>query len=361
MKRILCILYGLTAGGAETFMMKICRSLPKDKYKIDFIVSEANGCYEKEALDLGCLIHRIPKRKENFFVALNSIRKIVKEHNYQCVLKLGDNPIAVLDLIAARLGGAKRLAMRSCNALSNLSKKQKCVNAIFRPILNWITDIKFAPSMLAAEFTFGKRLAHKDVHLIHNGVDLNQFHFDNEGRERIRNEFLIGDKFVIGHIGRFHKQKNHHFLLEIFHDIHQYKPDSVLLLVGIGELEDEIKEQINELGLRDAVILAGQRFDIPQVLSAMDVFVFPSFYEGMPNTVIEAQATGLPCIIADTITREANITGLVQYLPLENTDKWVQTVLDMNTSYRLDTADQFIAHKYNIESVVTDFIETLLK
>lgn len=359
MKRILCILYGLTAGGAETFVMKIWRALPADKYRIDFVVSEPGGCYEQEVLDRGCLIHRIPKRTEKPLEALNGIKKIIRDNNYDCVLKLGDHPIAVVDLIAARLGGAKRLAIRSCNALTGLSYKQMFVGALLRPVLNWVANVKLAPSLLAAEFTFGKREAHKKVHLIHNGVDLNVFHYDLEGRDRVRAEFSLENKLVVGHIGRLHKQKNHRYLLEVFQKICQQRPDAMLLLVGIGELEEQIRQWTHEHDLERSVIFAGQRFDIPQLLSAMDVFVFPSLYEGMPNTVIEAQATGLPCVIADTITREANITGLIQYLSLGNADAWAQAALKAVGKTRVNTYDSFLANKYDIESVAEEFVKLI--
>lgn len=360
MKRLVCILYGLTAGGAETFLMKICRTLPVEEYRIDFIVSESGGCYECEVLDRGCLIHRIPKRTEDPLGALDGIKKIVSEHNYQYVIKLGDNPIASLDLIAARMGGAKRLAMRSCNALTGLSAKERCVNAVLRPVLNRVANVKLAPSMLAAEFTFGKHHAHKDVHLLHNGVDLNVFRFDPVARQKIREEFAVADKLVVGHIGRFHKQKNHRYLLEVFRAIKEKREDVLLLLVGTGELEAQIREWVEELGLKGSVVLTGQRFDVPQLLSAMDVFVFPSLHEGMPNTVIEAQATGLPCVIADTITPEADITGLVTYLPLEDPDVWAQCALSAAGNTRINTHDHFIANKYDIQSVAEHFVELIL-
>lgn len=360
MKRILCILHGLTAGGAETFLMKISRILPAEEYRMDFVVSEPGGCYEQEVLDRGGLIHRIPKRTQDPRGALRGIEKIVRENNYQYVLKLGDQPKAALDLLAARRGGARRLAMRSCNALTGLSVKQKCINAILRPVLNGVTDVKLAPSRLAAEFTFGKRQAHRNVHLLHNGVDLSVYRFDTEGRSRIRQEFSMDDRLVVGHVGRLHKQKNHRYLLEVFQQIRQRRPDAVLLLVGTGELKEQIQQQAGELGLEESVIFAGQRFDIPQLLSAMDVFVFPSLHEGMPNTVIEAQATGLPCVIADTITREADITGLVTYLPLEGPEKWAETALAVADTERSDTRKSFISRGYDIQSVAEAFVRLVV-
>ena len=360
MKRVLCIISALVAGGAETFLMKVYRVLPPDAYQLDFIVSEENGCYTDEVLQRGGRIFVIPKRTEDFWGAMKAITNIVRQNKYEAVIKLGNPSIAGLDLIAARMGGAKKLAMRSCNAPTGLSAKDRCVNALFHPVLNTAANVKIAPSMLAAEFTFGKHHARKDVTLLHNGVDLDVFRFDEEGRKDIREEFSVQDRFVVGHIGRFHRQKNHRYLLEVFSKIREQRQDAALLIVGIGELEEQIREWAQELGLEESVIFAGQRFDIPRLLSAMDVFVFPSLHEGMPNTVIEAQATGLPCVIADTITPEADITGLVTYLPLtEDKKPWADMALSVASEGRRNTSADFIAKGYDIRMVAEEFVNLL--
>ena len=361
MKRILCILSILSAGGAETFLMKVSRALPPEEYQLDFIVSVEGGCYTQEVLDRGGKIYRIPLRTRDPIGAFRGIWKVVRSNRYDCVLKLGETSIAAVDLIAAKLGGTTRLAMRSCNALTGLSLTSRCIHSLLRPVLNHVANIKLAPSMLAAEFTFGKRCANREVQLIHNGVDLNVFRFDEEGRRRIREEFSLGDRLVVGHVGRFHEQKNHKYLLEVFREIRNQRHDAVLLLVGSGELEGKVRDQAKDLGLEDAIIFTGSRFDIPQLMSAMDVFVFPSFFEGMPNTVIEAQATGLPCVIADTITAEADITGLVKYLALsDSTEKWAETALESAAQNRRDTHQQILEKGYDIQSVAKTFAGLLM-
>ncbi len=359
MKRILCILSSLDAGGAETFIMKIARCLPSDQYQIDFIVSKDGGCYTWEVLDRGGRVHKIPERHQAPLGAYRDIYRIVYSNDYKYVLKLGTSPVAVLDLIAAKLGGAKRLALRSCNAPTGVSLRHRLINAVLRPVLNCTADVKIAPSGLAAEFTFGKKAAEKEVKLLHNGVDLGVFHYDEPGRQRIRREFGLEDKLVVGHVGRFFQQKNHRFLIDVFAALRKECSQAVLLLVGTGELEKEIRAMSEERGLKEDVIFAGVRFDVPQLLSAMDVFVFPSFYEGMPNTVIEAQATGLPCIIADTITNEADITGLVQYLPLSRSPEyWAQTAIAA-AGKRKDSAPAFTAKGYDIQSVAREFVHLI--
>lgn len=362
MKRLLCILSSLDAGGAETFMMKIFRSLPEE-YKIDFIVSANTGFYEKEVLKLGGRIHRVPLRTKHPLSTFKAIYDVVKKNKYTHVLKLCDTPIGIYDLLAAKFGGAKVLCVRSCNAGTSTSKLGKVINDFLRPFFNSITDVKIAPSCLAAEFTFGKSEVEKEnVHFIHNGVDLNIYRYSEEARSNIRREFNIADnQLVVGHIGRFNQQKNHKFLIEVFATLLQKVPDAILMLVGQGEKRAEIEQQIAELGISKSVIFAGVRSDVPALLSAMDVFVFPSLYEGMPNTVIEAQATGLPCVIADTITKEAGITDLVKYLSLSfRKEQWVNEILNVKGDTMVDTSVQFKKNKYDINSVIDDFISLLV-
>lgn len=357
MKRLLCILDSLNVGGAETFLMKVLRTLPADDFQMDFIVSQIGGTYSQEVLERGGKITLIPARRKNLLVAFWGIVSLIRRNNYEHVLKLGNSPISAIDLIAAKIGGAKRVGMRSCNALVDLPLKQRCIDVLFRPILNAVTDVKLAPSMLAAEYTFGKQQARKNVHLLHNGVDLNTFKFDPIGRLNIRKEFSIDNQLIVGHIGRFHKQKNHLFLLDVFQAVRRCNCEAVLLLVGAGEMEAAIRKRIRELQLEPYVIFTGERSDVPQLLSAMDVFVFPSLHEGMPNTVIEAQATGLPCVIADTITKEANITGMVQYLSLTSTpDHWAEITMAAVSEKRSSTAPDFIAQGYDIQSVSNELI-----
>ena len=357
MKRMLCIISSLDAGGAETFLMKIYRALPPADYQLDFVVSVGNGCYTEEVQARGGRIFEIPERTKDVFGAFRGIYSIVRENRYDSVLKLGENPLAAVDLLAAKLGGARHLAVRACNAPTGLSVKSRCLYALVRPIQNRLATVKLAPSQLAADYLFGKN---QNVKRIHNGVDLEYFRFIEKKRESIRKEFDLAEKLVVGHVGRFVRQKNHDYLLEIFWEIRKKQENAVLLLVGIGSLEGQIRDRVRELGLTDSVIFAGQRFDIPALLSAMDVFVFPSFHEGMPNTVIEAQATGLPCLIADTITAEADITGLVQYAALEDSPEcWAVRALSLVSAERADTREAFRQQGYDIRQVALELAELL--
>ena len=358
LKKLLCILDSLDTGGAETFIMKLYRGIDKAKYQFDFVVCK-DGYYDSEVQSMCGVIHTIPLRRKHPIKSFCALRRVVKNNKYKYVLKLGTSPIIAVDLIATRCGGAKRISVRSCNAVTNERIFSKIVNSLLRPIMNQVATVKIAPSDLAAKYTFGKKRAKNgDVKYLHNAVDLSIFKYDADKRSEIRKELGVEDRVVVGHIGRFNTQKNHAFLLDVFAKIKEKEPRAVLVLVGKGDLEGDIKEKIKSLGLFGSVIFTGVRSDVPALLSAMDVFVFPSFYEGMPNTVIEAQATGLPCVIADTITREADITGLVKYLSLgETADSWADTALSSISDERADTKQNFIDNKYDIDSTVSYFTE----
>lgn len=360
MKRLLCIVSSLDTGGAETFMMKIFRCLP-DNYKIDYIVSTNSGYYEEEVLQLGGKIYRIPLRTKHPLKTFLDIKRIVKENEYKYVLKLCDTPKGYFDLLASKMGGANKLCVRSCNASSSESLIKNICNNIIRPAFNKIANVKIAPSDLAAQYTFGKKEVESGaIYFLNNAVDLNKYRYYENGREHIRKEFHLENSIVVGHIGRFNKQKNHEYLINVFEQIKKQIKNAKLLLVGNGELKNKIISLVQEKNLQDDVIFAGIRSDIPEILSAMDVFVFPSFYEGMPNTVIEAQATGLPCLISDSITKEAAITELVEYMAIDSApDKWAIKVEDLLKIKRKDTKEEIISANYDMETIVKEFIRII--
>ena len=358
-KRLLCIIGNMNAGGAETFLMKMYRSIDHSNYQMDFCINTNNECfYEDEIKTLGGKIYRISAKSQSIKLFKNGLSDCIKSGNYKYVLRITSSAMGFMDLKIAKKAGAKICSARSSNSNDGKSIKAKAAHVLGKLLYRKYADVKIAPSDLAAKYTFGKKAYRRgEVHILHNALDLNVYSFDEQTRNNIRKEFSISDNVkIIGHVGRFSKQKNHSFLLDVFNEIHKQNHETILMLVGKGELEDKIKEKIKALNLDDSVIFTGVRSDIPALLSAMDVFVFPSFYEGMPNTVIEAQATGLPCLIADTITKEANVTGLVRYMPLKASEEWAKEALIMISDTRMQTKEIMIRNGYDIESVSKEFV-----
>jgi len=364
-KRLLCILSGMNAGGAETFLMKLYRNIDRTKYQFDFCINVKEKCfYEEEILSLGGKIYRIPSKSENIKEFKRQLTGLIQQEKYHHVLRITSNAMGFLDLKIAKKAGVDVCCARSSNSSDGGSLKSKVAHRLGRLLYGKYVDVALAPSDLAARYTFGmKSYETGRVSILHNAVDLNVFHYDIEAGMRIREEFGISeDTCVVGHIGRFMEQKNHMFLAEIFKSFVDKHPNAVLLLVGDGPLKKQFERRIQELELSNKVLYAGIRSDIPALLSAMDVFVFPSLYEGMPNTVIEAQALGLPCVISDTITKEAKITELVEYLPLSfPPQEWSQVIIDKIGYQRKDTRQNFIVQGYDIQTTTQEFMRLVFK
>lgn len=360
MKRLLCILSSMNAGGAETFLMKIYRNIDRTRYQMDFCINVKEKCfYENEIIDMGGRIYRIPSKSESLKGFKSQLATIIQNDEYDHVLRITSNAMGFMDLKIAKKAGASVCCARSSNASDGGGLKAWISHRLGRILYNRYVDVKIAPSDLAASYTFGKREYRSGkVSILHNAVDLEVFYFDDVYRSIVRKELGIPDSIkVVGHVGRFAEQKNHMFLADVFKAVHDLDSNTMLLLVGDGPLRSLFEEKIKKMGLSEYVVFAGVRSDVPKLLSAMDVFAFPSFYEGMPNTVIEAQATGLPCVISDTITREADITGIVEYASLEwDVDAWAKLVVSKFVVDRRDTKDDFRRNRYDIGSTVEDFL-----
>lgn len=359
-KRLLCITSSMNRGGAETFLMKVYRALDKTKYQMDFCVTR-KGVYDEEIEELGGNIYFVTAKSQNPLKCFVEIKNVVKNNNYERVLRTSSQSLATLDLIAAKCGGAKKLIYRSSNAGMTGGRMSKFINSLFSFLPKMVPNVKIAPSTEAAEFVFGKEaVKNGEVTIMPNGLDYNLFKFDQSKREKIRKKLNLEDKFIVGHVGRLNKQKNHDFLLDVFCELNKKNDNAHLLLIGKGELENEIKEKITKLNLNNFVTIIPPVSNVNEYYMAMDVFVFPSFFEGMPNVVIEAQATDLPCIISDTITREANITEKVVYMSIkESAAKWADEILDMNLLQRNDIRDIYSNKGYIINDAINSYVEHL--
>lgn len=365
MKRLLCIVSAMNAGGAETFLMKIYRKLDRSRYQMDFCVNiEGKGFYDDEIYSLGGIIYHIPAKSHSPHQFAKQLRNIVKNNDYGYVLRITSNAMGFWDLKIAKQAGAKVCVARSSNSSDGGSVTSKAAHFVGKLLFYKYVDVKIAPSDLAAKYTFGTAAYESgEVVILRNAIDLNQYAYSEKSRKKIRNEFRIpNNAVVLGHIGRFSKQKNHKKLLQIFASYQKSFPNAVLLLVGQGELLDSTKTQAAELGVFDKVIFAGVRSDIQACLSAMDVFVFPSLYEGMPNAVIEAQANGLPCVLSDVITREADVSGHLCYQSLSSDSKaWSNGIEQMVDGGRFDGSEKMIQSGYSIDTMVPIFSNTVFE
>lgn len=327
--RVLHCVAGLGHGGYESLIMNLYRNIHREKVQFDF-VSSFPGVYEKEIEALGGVIHRIPfiTQKGPFVYTAALDRVLRASPRYPIVHSHMDKFSGLVMQRAAKAGIPVRIA-HSHNTKNEGGLAFQLVKDHYgRMVLPWATDL-FACSKAAADWMFGAKAA--DARILFNGVQPEAFAPDAAARAAVRAELgLAGDVFAVGHVGRFTEQKNHAFLLKIFAALHARRPDSALLLAGDGPLRPKIAEQARRLGLSEAVRFLGLREDVPALLSAMDCFVFPSLHEGLPVTLVEAQAAGLPVVASSAITDEVCITPLVRRMGLdEPAGEWAAAALEL--------------------------------
>lgn len=365
MKRLLCIVGSMDAGGAETFLMKIYRQMDKTKYQMDFCVAkEKKGFYDDEIKSLGGRIYHITPKSKSIIKNFKDILNLVKEQQYKYVMRISQHSLSALELLSAKIGGAKNLIFRSSNSNTGGSRLNQMLHFAFRFLTILIPNIKIAPSTEAAIFMFGKRSVRKNkVLILHNAIPFEKYKFDINKRNDKRKELSLEGKYVIGHVGRLTKQKNHEFLLDVFKIVKEKNKNAILICIGKGELEESLLLQAKKLEIDKDVLFLGVRADVPELMMAMDVFVFPSLYEGLPNTVIEAQATGLKCVISDKITEEVKLTPDTTFLGIEEKDKeqWSKEILNNINIKREDRYKYFKTSGYLIEDVEKIFVEEVFK
>ena len=328
--RVLHVFGRLDSGGAESRTMDIYRHIDRSKVQFDFAVHTEDECFfSQEVRQLGGRIHAFPRFKgTNYREYKKAWDDFFQNHPEYDIIHGHMTTTAFIYLKRAKKHGLKKRIMHARNAnkdtvikyvLSRLGKK-------------YATDL-FAVSKLAGLSEFGKKaFKNNQVQIIPNAIEVDKYTFDEHSREHYRNEFqLSNDNKAIIHIGRFHKQKNHEFLIDIFSELRKNHSNYELFLVGDGPLKKEIMDKVKQLSLEEHVWFLGVRDDVPKLLSAMDMLVFPSLYEGLPGVVLEAQASGLPCFISDQITKEVVLSDNVKQISL-NQDKndWIETIIKCN-------------------------------
>lgn len=336
--RILHVLGGMNRGGAETLVMNLYRNIDRTKFQFDFIVHTEKSChYDDEIVKLGGRIYRVPRYKgKNHIQYKRAWENFFKEHPEYKIIHGHVRSTAAIYLKIAKKHGLKTI-IHSHNTSSGKGFTALVKDVMQYPI-RYISDYFFACSEAAGKWLFGSKVCKsKNYFIMNNAINTKEFIYNESIRLKKRQEFNIQNKLVIGHIGRFHPQKNHNFLIDIFKDLNSKNKNAVLMLVGDGELKPLIKRKVDSLGLNESVIFTGVRSDIPMLLQAMDVFVFPSLYEGLGMAVIEAQASGLYCIVSDKIPKEALLTNQVEVISLDSPPEiWANRILKNALNYKRD-------------------------
>ena len=350
--RVLHVLGGTGLGGAESRIMDLYRQMDRQEIQFDFLVhSSAVNCfredaperepqfYDEEIRKLGGRIYVLPKfRVYNYFTYKRAIKNFFREHHEFRVVQGHMTSTAGIYLPIAKKCGVPVTVAHSRNA--GVAKGAKGIaTRFFRRNLVQKADYCFACSELAGKDVFGEEAMRQGrVKIIHNAVDAGRFTYNPQKRNEVRDRLGLSEQLVIGHVGRFDYQKNHSFLIDIFAKLCEFRQDAVLILLGEGSGMENIREKCRALGIAEKVKFLGNQKRPEDYYQAMDIFLLPSFFEGLPGVLVEAQAAGLRCFVSDTVTREAKATELVTYLSIERpAGDWAKIIAASASYKRCDT------------------------
>lgn len=316
-------------GGMETFIMNIFKEINREKIEFHFIVSSNDkGSYDEEIYELGGVIHILPSTKDGLGAYKKALYELCKKENF-LVVHSHVHYFSGITLQAAKKAGVPIRIAHSHNTSDGCS--DTFIRKVYRKFMLSLIK-KNSTKMLACSYDAAVALFEDEatgVELIKNGIDLDKFNSATVDKSEFKEELnLPNDSFVIGNVARFEDQKNHLFLIDVFHEVTKLNKNAFLLLVGDGSLRIDIEEKAKSLGVYNNIRLLGVRKDIPNLMKLMDVFVFPSKYEGLGIAIVEAQAAGLRCVVSDQVPNEVNLTGNVEFLDLNKSPEyWATNVL----------------------------------
>lgn len=364
--KVLAIVSQMNRGGLECRMMDILRFIDRSKVHIDiFTHHEDKGFFDDEIIALGSKVYyNKPLTVWNMFAYSRYFANFLKEHpEYQIVHAHQDSWCSVFCRGAYLAGVPVRIA-HSRISIETISPSNIAKNLIKIPTVKYATHY-FAVSKRAGNWLFGKRnIENGKVKVWPNAIDTHTFRYNEDVRKMMQEELNITGKTVLIHVGNFKQHKNHPFLIDIFAEYLKINQNAILLLAGKGE-HTHITEKVQKLGIQENVRFLGGRDDIEKLHQAADAFVFPSFYEGFPGAVLEAQAAGLPCVISDRITEEVCILPTVQVLSLEDsTAAWSEAIAKAVSNKRKDEVPVLEEAGYDIRSLVgklEEFYQSALK
>ena len=334
--RVLEIIDGYSFGGIAKLMYDISNNI--NDVDIDFL-SSVNIKNNWNSLDVD------RKTIKGKIVYNHRLKKYLKNNKYDIVhINSAAFFFSFQVVIICKLCKIKKIVVHSHNT-PKINRIKKIFIRILSPLYMRLTDAHLSCSKQASRSLYYND---KDVIILKNGIDVNKYKFNEEKRNKIRKELKIDTKIVYGHVGRFEKQKNHIFLIDVFNKL-QKDNNSVLLLVGIGSLENEIRKKVEDLGLSNKVIFLDFREDIGDILNAMDIFIFPSLYEGLGISVIESQTSGLPTVVSKYIPEEAHISNNFIKIPSFDVDKWVNKINSIKINNRKNAYKNTIKEGFDIK------------
>lgn len=332
MKNVLIIIGKLSVGGAERIGRDIGYYADKQKYNIHYLVFENDiGAYEKELMDAGCTIHHMDPPANGYFKYYKNLCKIIRKEHINIIHSHTMFNSGWAMMAGKYQGVATRIShSHSIKGPEHRGFIKNLYEKTMRKVIQHCATDYVACGKGAGEWLYGKKFFGKYGTVIYNGIGLDQFIYNENSRSKIRDQYAIQDKFVIGHVGHLAPVKNQSFLLELLPDILKKRPEAVVLLLGDGQDRQMLEDKIHKMKLEDKVLMTGNVKNVGDYMSAMDVFVFPSLYEGMPLALVEAQSNGLPCIISKYIPDDIHLTDLICTISLgDSKEQWVKCITEV--------------------------------
>ncbi len=348
--RVAQVIGKLNAAGVEAVINNYYRHINHDLIQFDYYIDEdSNFDPPQELVDMGARYFVIPPYQKLPQYIKELIKKF-KENKYE-IVHINMNTLSVFALFAAWVVKVPVRINHNHSTASKGETKRNILKYILRPFAKIFATDYFACSNYAGKWLFGERAIIKgDVKIFNNAIDVEKFKYNEIVRQQVRKELQIEDKFVVGHVGRFCFQKNHDFLLDIFNDISKVQPNAVLMLIGVGDLQDNVRRKVEKLQLQEKVLFLGARSDVHRFYQGMDAFVLPSHYEGLGLVGIEAQAASLPCFFFDKIPEEAKVLKMTELLSLKDSSLvWAETILKSQNNQRASVGFEIQEAGFDIE------------
>ncbi len=369
MVRVLHIREKLFTDGVTAFEINLMKHCDSNKVAFDYVVyKETDRIKEVEQLGGRCFV--VTSKKKGIFKFLHrmyQLYKIVKKEKYNIIHVDTEISLRVIELFVCKLAGAKVLILHSHNNALNASgkkaKRDLMLHKLCKPLIPFVVNTYFACSKEAGEWMFPNSVLRKNkVEVIKNSIDLEKFQYSEEIRNKVRRELELEDAIVLGHIGRFSPQKNHGYIIKLFNEFHNKYCNSKLILVGTGELVEDMKQLAKEYGLEKNILFLGIRNDTQEILSALDIFLFPSIFEGFGIVALEAQATGLPVMAATTIPTEVKINDNVSFANLDDSmEYWIDCMEHLLAMPRVKGQEKIRRAGYDIHDLARKMEELYTK
>lgn len=348
--KVLYFVDRMLRGGIQTFVLENWRHMDHTKVQIDFLLLDDGNTYELEDTlrGLDSRIYKLKgiwvKKPKDFVSYQRAVDAFFKVHHDYRVVHLHSSSKNYMVLKCAKKYGIPvRIAHSHNIGFQTTSKVQILIGNLFKPLLKYYATDYFACSEDAGRWLFGR----KKITVIKNAVDIDKYRYEPIKADCMRKKLKLDGKKVVGHVGRFTHQKNHTFLIDVFKELVELDSDYRLLLIGEGALEEQTKAKVKTYGVENKIIFAGFKTNVEDYMQAMDLFVFPSEFEGLGLVLIEAQAAGLPCYASEKVVpQEAKVSDLLTYIPLEDGPKmWAEQIDKTWKKFKRETPEDAIAER----------------